>query len=47
MLHNICVLLHDDYEGQRVPANNHRLQYDGDDEVGAKDIRQAIVDYLF
>ncbi|XP_015754161.1 PREDICTED: putative nuclease HARBI1 [Acropora digitifera] len=46
VLHNICVLSHDDYEGQRVPANNHRLQYDGDDEVGAKDIRQAIVDYL-
>ena len=47
VLHNICVLMQDSYDREAV--NNHCGQHvlHGEDEVGAKDIRQAIVDYLY
>ena len=44
LLHNICILMND-FNGHVI--NNHILQYVGDDELEANDIRQAIVDYLF
>ena len=45
VLQNICILMNDDFEGHVL--NNHLVQYVGDDELEANDIRQAIVDYLF
>lgn len=45
VLQNICILMNDDFDGHVL--NNHLVQYVGDDEFEANDIRQAIVDYLF
>ena len=45
VLHNICILMNDDFDGRVL--NNHLVHYVGDDELAANDIRQAIVDYLF
>lgn len=45
VLQNICILMNDDFDGHVL--NNHLVQYVGDGEFEANDIRQAIVDYLF
>ena len=45
VLHNICILLQDDFDAPRL--NLRHAQIVGKDEVGPQDLRQAIVDYLF
>ena len=46
VLHNICILLQDDFDVPRLSLCREQ-QNVGEDEVGPQDIRQAIVDYLF